>query len=351
MAVGARDRAELPAVIARSRPGPDGSQLARLAQQISDGLGVPRVALQLTGAGPGHFWPPAAASAGTARWSHRIAVTLGGHEVGVLSLDAGALGRMNSRINSPINGRRAGLLAEVVDVLGPVLHEARLQRDLDQTLNAAREHAERIAAARRQAFAERDRERRELERDLHDGAQHHLVALKMVVGLLELHLSRGDRQAAAAGQARLRSGLEQTERTLLSTAAGICPPVLVEQGLVAALTAQFQDDARQVSVRAADPTAARRFPLVFETAVYFTCLEAVNNARKHAPDAQVTVVLSEGAQGLAFAVTDDGPGLGPEPLDSFGLGNMRDRIVAAGGQLELRTAAGAGTTIQGFIPV
>jgi signal transduction histidine kinase len=70
------------------------------------------------------------------------------------------------------------------------------------------------------------------------------------------------------------------------------------------------------------------------------------------------VLLREGAEGLAFAVADDGPGLAgqstqewQEPLDSFGLGNMRDRIVAAGGQLELRTAAGAGTTIEGFIPI
>jgi signal transduction histidine kinase len=364
---GARTRAALLAILARTRPGPGGGQLTRLCQEIAEGLGVPRVALRLTEHPTEHLterltggrllyqWPPGTAS----RWAPRLAVrsftlSLGGEQLGVLSVDPGVLRR--------ISGKRARLLAEVVDVLGAVLYEARLQREFDQELDAAREHAERIAAARRQAFAERDQERRDLERDLHDGAQHHLVALKMVVGLLELQLSNGDRPGVAAGQARLRSGLEQTELTLLGTAAGICPPVLVQHGLVAALTTEFQDDARQVSVRAEAPTAARRFPLAFETAVYFTCLEAVNNARKHAPGAQVTVLLREGAEGLAFAVTDDGPGLTghsaqqrgqewQEPLDSFGLGNMRDRIVAAGGQLELRTATGAGTTIEGFIPI
>jgi signal transduction histidine kinase len=249
-----------------------------------------------------------------------------------------------------LGGRADRDLAELVDVLSPVLHGLGLQAELEDQLAAAHAHAERIAAARRQAFAERDSERRDLERDLHDGAQHHLVALKMVVGLLEFQLGNGDRPAAGAALTRLRAGLEQTEQTLLSTAAGICPPVLMEQGIVAALAAEFRDLGDAVRVLANAP--GRRLPLVSETAVYFTCLEAVNNARKHAPGAQVVVRLQEGPEGLAFAVTDNGPGVqGADLVDSFGLGNMRARIEAAGGRLDLYTAPGEGTTVHGLIPV
>jgi signal transduction histidine kinase len=77
----------------------------------------------------------------------------------------------------------------------------------------------------------------------------------------------------------------------------------------------------------------------------------VNNSRKHAPAAHVTVELSEGEHGLGFVVSDDGPGLGrPEDLESFGLISMRDRMIGAGGRLELRTGPGGGTTVEGFIP-
>jgi signal transduction histidine kinase len=323
------------------RPGGSSGDLSGLCREIAERLDLRRVSLQSTD-GLQFQWP-AGDSGGRTRWT-RLPVSLAGEQVGVLEVDPGLIGGLG--------GHRRRVLQDVVDLLGPVLAAARLQRDLEYSQARAREHAERIAAARRQAFATRDRERRDLERDLHDGAQHHLVALRMGVGLLEIQLAGGDPSVIGDGLAHLSAGLEQAEQTLLSTAAGVCPPVLVDHGLVEALSAEFRDLAGEVRVLAPALSTDRRFPLAVETAVYFTCLEAVNNARKHAPGAQVSVLLSDSFEGLSFTVTDNGPGLAQlDPLDSFGLGNMRSRIVAAGGGLELSSAVGTGTTVAGFIPL
>jgi signal transduction histidine kinase len=339
----ARPNTALIARLARSRSGP-GADLTSLCREIAEGLRLPRVALRVAEGGLEFHWPSVARTGrGADRALRELPVLLAGQPIGVLGVDAGAFRKLNED--------QSRLLADVVDVLGPVLHLARLEQEFGAALGSARAHAERIAAARRQAFAERDRERRELERDLHDGAQHHLVALRMTVGLLEFQLGNGDLAGSATALDRLQSGIEQAQQTLLSTAVGSCPPALVEHGLAAALLADFADSPQQIRVQV-QPPSQRRFPLGIETAAYFTCLEAVNNARKHAPSAQVSVQIQAVAQGLAFAVIDNGPGIDrQDPIDSFGLGNMRARVEAVGGTLELRTALGAGTTVEGFIPV
>ena len=352
----ARAEAALLARLSRARAGSGGAGLLGVCRDIAEGLKLSQVVLRLTDEGsaseqsalsrwPVEFhWPPLRPGTTARRGLRELPVRLADEQVGLLAVDAGsgALRRFG--------GKLPPLLTDVVHVLGPVLHLARLEQELDAALVSARAHTERIAAARRQAFAERDQERRDLERDLHDGAQHHLVALQMTIGLLELQLATGDLAAAATTLERLRLGIEQTEQTLLSTAAGNCPPVLLEHGLIAALAAEFHDSPSQVRVLAS-PGPGRRLPLRVETAAYFTCLEAVNNARKHALGAQVTVQVEVGAEGLAFAVRDTGPGLDRhDPVDSFGLSNMRARVEAVSGTLELHSAPGAGTTIGGFIP-
>ena len=352
-----RAQAALLARLSRARAGAGGAGLVGVCRDIAEGLKLSQVVLRLTDDGPpsplpAHsrwpaefHWPPLRPGLTARRGLRELPVRLADEEVGLLAVDPGSSGALRR-----LGGKLPALLTDVVQVLGPVLHLARLEQELETALVSARAHTERIAAARRQAFAERDQERRDLERDLHDGAQHHLVALQMTIGLLELQLTSGDLAAAAATLERLRLGIEQTEQTLLSTAAGNCPPVLLERGLIAALIAEFRDAPGQVRILA-PPERGRRFPLQVETAAYFTCLEAVNNARKHALGAQVTVQVEAGADGLAFAVSDTGPGLDRhDPVDSFGLSNMRARVEALSGTLELRSAPGAGTTIDGFIP-
>jgi signal transduction histidine kinase len=340
--------------LARIRLTADADGYVRLCQEIAEGLAFSPVGLRLGGAGPDSTgqaefrWPPAVERESLPRPFFRqfqrpglrgIPIMLAGSAVATLIVPAVA-------IRQP----EADLLADVIDMLGPVLHLARLTAECDDAVARARHHAERIAATRRQAFAERDQERRDLERDLHDGAQHHLVALRMAVGLLEVHLDNGDLEAAGSVLTGLRSGIEQAEQTVCRTAAGSCPPMLVDHGLAAALTAEFVETGQQVEL-ISEIEVGRRYPLPIETAVYFTCLEAVNNARKHALGATIRVLLDVGPDGLLFTVTDDGPGLDPvAPTDSFGLGNMRSRIQAAGGRLELITVRGAGTTVAGMIP-
>jgi signal transduction histidine kinase len=340
----ARSRADLLAAVSRFRPGPEGAELSGLCRVIAEGLGLRWCAIRLADDSGWFSWPGALPNEASGRSSRELPVLMGNAHAGVLAIEAAA-----------VRGNRSGsreVLQDLVDALGPVLLAMGTQRQLAAQVAAGREHAERIAAARRQAFAQRDEERRVLERDLHDGAQHHLVAVRMAVGLLELQLGDGDLAGAAVSLQRLREQVAQTEQVLLSTAAGVCPPVLVDHGLVEALKAEFSSTSRLVEVVVGTNVADRRFPLAVETAVYFACLEAVNNAGKHAPEARVVVRLAATVQGLAFTITDDGPGLSqPSRPGSFGLDGMRARIAAAGGALTLTSGSRSGTRVEGFIPI
>jgi signal transduction histidine kinase len=343
-------RAALMAALMRLSRRPGGPALTAFCREAVELLGVVAVRLELLASDPDeppseYQWPSTATGSvrRPGRSEQRVPVLLAGEPIGSLILHAG----------SPAAARAA--LAEVssgvVALLAPVLQLARMESDRQAEIARARYLAERIAVERRAALAERDLERRELERDLHDGAQHHLLALQMSVGLLDVHLETGNLAGARAALGRLRSGTDQAERSLLEMAAGNCPPILIEQGIPAALAAELAGtpDGGSIVIRAEGRPG--RFSLVAETAVFFTCLEAVSNARKHAPGAALSIDLRNGADGLGFRIVDEGPGLARRTGDdSFGLDNMRARVEAVGGQLEVRTGLGAGTTVEGYIP-
>ena len=99
-----------------------------------------------------------------------------------------------------------------------------------------------------------------------------------------------------------------------------------------------------------DVNGSDRYSQDVEAAVYFCCLEALQNVAKHAPDANAVAISLERNGDLRFAVRDDGPGFDDATTGS-GLVNMRDRVAAVGGTLEIRTALGAGTEIVGSVPV
>lgn len=143
----------------------------------------------------------------------------------------------------------------------------------------------------------------------------------------------------------LLNRLDTAERVLLDTAAGILPPAL-DDGLAAALVADLgvHDD---VTLDLAD--LRRRYPLSVESAVYFACLEAVNNAHKYAAGAGITVTVREDPSGLEFWVVDDGPGFAG-PVSGSGLRNLATRIQAVRGNVEVRSMPGRGTTVTGFLP-
>ncbi|MGX7828873.1 sensor histidine kinase [Actinokineospora sp. 24-640] len=240
----------------------------------------------------------------------------------------------------------AGPVAALTAVLGPVVAEARLRAEADAARRAGDTAARDLADLRWRAAAEMDSERRGLERDLHDGAQHHLVSLKLVAALVEHSLEAGEPERAAAVLANLESKLDTAEELVARTAAGVLPLALVSDGLAAALTAELaQHDHVALDI---GPGVPRCAPVV-ESAVYFICMEAVNNAHKHAPGAAITVTLHAVPGGLRFAVSDDGPGFADLPPGS-GLHHLGTRATAVGGTARIQSAPGRGTTVSGTVP-
>ena len=192
-----------------------------------------------------------------------------------------------------------------------------------------------------------DAERRRMERDLHDGAQQRLV-------LSGLMLRRVERAVAdpptAAALEEIRSEIDGAQADLRALAHGIYPPALETAGLPAALA--------QAADRSGVPTPVEcegvgRYPPELEAAVYFCCLEALQNIGKHGGEgvtAKITLGVGDDG-GLLFAIADTGSGFRvAEAIESHGLQNMRDRIGALGGTLEIESAPGAGTTVRGTVP-
>src|SRR6266567_2576342 len=135
--------------------------------------------------------------------------------------------------------------------------------------------------------------------------------------------------------------------TLRELARGIYPPLLADQGLTAAVTTQASKAPRPVEVNAG---GLGRYPAEIETAIYFCCLEALQNAARHAPASAVRVNLAEDRGQVMFTVTDDGPGFDPAAVAAgSGLRNMSDRLAALGGSCQVDSCPGRGTTVAGRI--
>ena len=205
-----------------------------------------------------------------------------------------------------------------------------------------------LAASRARLVVATDDARRRIERDLHDGAQQRLVGLTLQLSAAREHL-RDDPDLADSMLADVREQVRHTQSELRSLVRGVYPPVLTEHGLGAALRALA--DEQPLPVRTDISTNARLRADV-EAAGYFSVLEALQNATKHAgPDAVVDLSLCEVDDGVEFVVTDDGVGFGePDVGDGHGFTNMADRLGAAGGQLEIRSEIGEGTTVRGVLP-
>jgi signal transduction histidine kinase len=211
-----------------------------------------------------------------------------------------------------------------------------------------RRKADELQASRARIVAAADAERRRIERDLHDGAQQHLTSV--AVRLLLAAKLAGEDAGLASLLAEIGAEVRDTAQELRGLTHGIYPPLLREQGLAAALSAAASHATLPATVRAA---SLGRYPADVETAVYFCCLEALQNACKHAGErATVSLRVREEHGRLAFEVTDDGAGFDASGRClGAGFRNMADRLGAFGGRLRVDSAPGRGTRITGTVPV
>ncbi|HEU4735776.1 MAG TPA: histidine kinase [Solirubrobacterales bacterium] len=214
---------------------------------------------------------------------------------------------------------------------------------LDAALTASHDD---VAASRKRLAGAADGARQKIERDLHDGAQQHLVALRVKLELAREALDRdpGDAVEMVAG---LGPEVDEIIEEVRSLARGIYPPLLASDGLGEALRAAGQRSPLPVTVKA---DGIGRFPSETESAVYFCCLEALQNAAKHAKGASgVNIELSNHGE-LLFVVSDDGCGLPADQRDEgSGITGMRDRLAAVGGELWIDSSRDAGTQVRGRI--
>jgi signal transduction histidine kinase len=241
------------------------------------------------------------------------------------------------------------ILTELARQVGLTLHNVRLDSALQASLDEVRRQAEALQASRARIVAAQDAERRRIERNLHDGAQQHLVALAVKVRLAR-QLRERDPAKANVLLEELGGDLEDALQELRDLAHGIYPPLLADKGLAEALSSAARRAALPTEVRATD---LGRYPAEVEAAVYFCCLEALQNAGKHAGEgARATVRLWEEAGGLLFEVADDGVGFDTRRTGaSGGFTNMNDRLGAIGGTLRVESAPGRGTKVAGAIPL
>jgi signal transduction histidine kinase len=267
--------------------------------------------------------------------AHSEPVRQDGNLLGALTLERGR--------DEPITPQERQLVGEMAGQAALMLANAQLRMRLRARLDELRSSRQRLVAAQ-------DEARRKLERDLHDGAQQQLVALKVKLGLARTIAGRDD---VGAPVMQLLAGLsvaaDEAVDALRSLARGIYPPLLEAEGLERAITTQAQKAPLPVLVRA---EGLRRYDRQVEATVYFCVLEALNNALKHAEATALSVVLNDEGGRLTFQVSDDGRGFEPDAVaHGLGLTNIADRVDALGGSVAIESTPRGGAQVVGSIPV
>jgi signal transduction histidine kinase len=245
-----------------------------------------------------------------------------------------------ARVRASLQSNR--IRSDDAEARGRAKERARSGDELRALLNDLRAAQRRVAAAG-------DAERQRIERNLHDGAQQRLVAMR-----IRLRLS-GDRIELDPTRARheldlLGAELDETLVELRELAHGLYPPLLASHGLAAAVSAAAR---RAIIPTEVDRADFGRLPRPVESAAYFCCLEALQNAVKHAGDgARVRIHLEVTGGALRFEVSDTGVGFDRSKVgDGYGLTNLTDRLGALGGEAAVTSIPGQGTTVAGQIPL
>ena len=285
-------------------------------------------------------WLPAMLDGRTGRSVRVAPITHSGELLGVIVVERHG--------DTDFSDEEELVLGELARQVGLALHNVQLDSALQESLEEVRRQAEELRASRTRVVAAADAARRKLERDLHDGAQQHLVALAVSVRLTR-QIVDSDVDAAKGMLDEMGEALQEAVQELRNLAHGIYPPVLIDRGLPPALEAAAGRAALPTLVEAA---GVGRFDQQVEAAIYFCCLEAMQNAGKHAGEGSTIIVtVIQDAEGLAFSVADDGVGFDAGGVAGKGHGfvNMDDRIGAVGGRLTVESTPGEGTRVGGRI--
>ena len=321
--------------------------LARMARVLAEATGAVSAGVWLRAGHelrPAAWFPPSQDGLDTVPITGQLMPALPGAGASVPVRHRGELLgalQVRKRAAEAVTPMEEKLLEDLANQAGVVLKNVGLTADLEARLVE-------LQASRQRLVQAQDDERRRLERNLHDGAQQNLVALKVRLGLAKT-LARTSPAKAKELLEQLKDETDDTLETLRDLARGIYPPLLAEKGLVTALEAQARKATVPITVEA---HGVGRYPQEVEAAAYFCCLEALQNVQKYAGASRAVVRLAGDEAELAFTVEDDGVGFDPATArEGMGLGNIRDRLEALGGKLELRTAEPHGAVITGRLPL
>jgi signal transduction histidine kinase len=295
---------------------------ARIRDLLARALGDPSVELA--------FWRPGTQSYVDPDGMPTIPPDGGPRTTSMIERDGTRLGAL---IHDRSLLQKPELLDAVQAAAGLALDNARLEAELRAQLREVRASRGRIVEAA-------DQERRRIERNLHDGAQQHLLAIRLALRVARRHAGDAEPELAEI-DAELGSALEEL-RTL---ARGLHPPILTEQGLGPALETLARRAAVPVEIGAVPST---RLPPPVETAAYYVASEGIANAVKHAHASHVRIELHRNGTRAVVEVADDGDG-GADPEGS-GLRGLRDRVEALDGSVAIESPPGCGTVLRADFP-
>ena len=244
--------------------------------------------------------------------------------------------------SDPLAPAEQDLLRDLTSQAGLALHNVRLTEELSIRLRELDEQAAALRVSRERLVTARDAQRRGLQRDIHEGPEHQLLEI-------------GRRLEAVERVEELDPLMDQANATLdglRDLARGIFPPLLAEQGVVAALLAHIRKVGANATVEASAAFGGRRFDPDTEAGVYFCCLQAIQNVIRHADNAPCVVRLDLDGDDIAVEIHDEGRGFDVAATPrGMGLEIVQDRVDALDGTLEVTSAPDRGTTVSIRIPV
>jgi signal transduction histidine kinase len=308
--------------------------LPRLASAVSDGIGAGWVRVRLCEA-DGSWLEEPVGVAGEVTDDNAAGVDLVRASERVGRIDLGP--------------KPGGYAAADLELLGTVAAQATTAVANVRLATQLKEGLEQLSTSRVRLIAAQDAERRRIERDLHDGIQQEVVALIAGLRLARNKLSRN--QLTTDELTDLQDQAREMLGELRELAHGIHPPVLTDNGLVAALESRITRFPMSVEIVADEELRDERFSEDVEGTAYFVACESLTNVAKHAGTDGARIRLTRFSNLLCLAVDDSGRGFQPNGARSGGLANIRDRVEALHGRLTIESRLGAGTSVRAELPL